>query len=445
MTLLAPKKLAQLRALMRALPEGLRERLVEAVRAGDETMGRLLDACSKDADTLARERMFAPLAPLSRDPATARPSLSHAPPAMLATVWNWISETLVPDIAEAMRVAVGDPLAEENPAHDDPLRAQLAEAITQAVAAVSDDPRGGKQLRHRLGVADFRAVLDVAVILRVAPVLREAMAGLPDDIGDVTEELSQLIRDRYDAACARDPDSGVWFLYLVMARLRRPWAVLRVFEKIARRGDDFLLSRTDVATIGDALLEDAAYFLAGFADTPGSLEAASEAAGALASFAQVTVGMTREIGIRKDGGWGQQIMALRQRAAQQMEAMHAEAVLRMDKAVPDPHKPVPARLKLTGEALEEAAGRAETLCVFMRLTRDDSSRAAAGGSHAQVMDRLMQRLDASAGAILALLRNGSADEHVNERAAVIARLMTALGQQEPASIFLRRTAAARAA
>ncbi|MCC5981580.1 MAG: hypothetical protein JJU26_07670 [Oceanicaulis sp.] len=445
MTALAPQKLAQLRALMRAVPEELRQRLIGAVSAGDETMGRLLEACAKDARTLARERFFRPLEPLSADPAIARPSLSHAPPAMLESAWNWIEEVLAPDIAAAMVAVTADPLAEDDPAHDDPLRARAAARIEEAVTAVKEDPRAGKQLRHRLGIADFRAVLEIAVILRVAPVLREALDGLPGEIGDISEELAQHIRDRYDLAYSKDPDAGVWFLYLLMARLKRPWVILRVFEKIVRRDDDFLLSRTDVASIGDAMLEDAGFFLNGFADPPPTLDAAHEAARALAQFAQITIGMTREIGIRKDGGWGRQIMALRQRAAQQMEAIHAEALLRMDKAVPDPHKPVAARLKLHGEALEKAASRAEILCVFIRLTRDDSSRAAAGGAHGQVMDRLMQRLEFSAGGILSALRNGSAEDHVDERAAVIARLMTALGQQEAASIFLRRTAAVRAA
>lgn len=445
MTTLAPHKLAQLRALMRALPEPLCAQLVGAVSAGDKTLGKLLAACARDPETAARELLFAPLAPLSLDPALARPSLSHAPPAMLETIWRWVSETLAPDIAGAMRSRVADPLAEDDPARDDPLRSRLAAAITSAVDAVRDDPRASKQLRHRLGVSDFRAVLDVAAVLRVAPVVRSALEGFPATIDEVTEERAAMIRDRYDAAYAQDPDSGVWFLYLVMARLKRPWEILRVFEKIARRDDDFLVSRTDVAAIGDAMLEDAAYYLTGFAEIPRSLEGAKDAAASLTQFAQVTVGMTREIGIRKDGGWGRQIMALRQKAAQQMEAIHAETLARLDKAVPDPYKPLPARLKLTGEALEKAAEKAEVLFVFLRLTRDDSARAAVSGAHSQVMDRLMQRLDASAEALLSLLRSGDADEHVNERAAVIARLMTALGQNEPASVFLRRTAAARAA
>lgn len=445
MTTLTPAKIAKLRALMRALPAALSARIVEAAAAGDEAMGRLLHACTRDAQTYVLERFFAPVAPLSLDPATARPSLAHIPPAMLATVWRWIGDTLAPDIVSDMQARCADPARPVDNAAEDALRAQASTRIVDAIKAVTDDPRATKHLRHLLGVSDFRAVRDLATILRAAPVLRKALADIPASIPELSEDLSKTLRDRYDAACSADPDSGVWFLYLVMARLQRPWGILRVFEKIARREDDFLLSRTDVATIGDALLEDAAFHVSGFADIPQTLEAARDMASALTQFATVTVGMSREIGIRKDGGWGRQIMTLRQRASAQMEAVHAAALTQLDKTVPDPHKPLPARLKLSGEALEAAASRMEVFCTFLRLTRDDASRAAVGGAHSAVLDRVNQRLDAAAEALLGQMRSQGGDPQHNERAAVIARLLTALGQQEPASVFLRRAAAARAA
>jgi len=445
MTTLTPAKIAQLRALMSAMPAALSARIVDATASGDEAMGQLLAACTKSAEAFARERFFAPLAPLSLDPAHARPSLAHIPPAMLDTVWRWLDETLAPEIAADMRKRCANPLVPADTVGEDRLREDASTRIIKAIEAVKDDPRAHKQLRHRLGVSDFRAVRDLATILRAAPVLREALAEIPQSIPELDEELSQTLRDRYDDACRKDPDAGVWLLYLVMARLVRPWAILRVFEKIVRRDDDFLLSRTDVATIGDALLEDAAFHVSGFAGIPSTSEAAHEMAAALTQFATVTVGMSREIGIRKDGGWGRQIMALRQRASAQMEAIHGAALTQLDKTVPDPHKHLPARLKLTGDALEAATGRMEVFCVFLRLTRDDASRAAVGGAHAAVLERVSQRLDMASEGLLAQMRSSPGDALLTERAAVIARLMNAFGQQESAAVFLRRAAAARAA
>lgn len=445
MTTLAPAKIAQLRALMRALPPALTSRIVDAAGAGDEGMGRLLAACTQDGETYARQRFFAPLAPLSLDPAHARPSLAHIPPAMLATVWAWMDESLAPGIVSAMRARCADPLEPVDNAGEDALRADASRRILTAIAEVNDDQRATKQLRHRLGISDFRAVCDLATILRAAPVLRAALRDFPERIDEFSEELSQALRDRYEAACQAEPDAGVWLLYLVMARLMRPWTILRVFEKIARREDDFLLSRTDVATIGNALLEDAAFHVSGFAEVPATLEAAHEMARALTQFATVTIGMSREIGIRKDGGWGRQILALRQRASAQMEAIHAAAIAQLDKALPDPRKALLPHLKLSGAALETAAARMEVYCTFLRLTRDDASRAAVSGAHAAVLERVDQRITMTAESLLGQMRANADDRLLDERAGVVARLMGALGQQEAASVFLRRAAAARAA
>jgi hypothetical protein len=445
MTTLTPAKIAQLRAVLRALPPALTVRIVEAAAAGDEAMGRLLAACSKDAEVYARERFFAPLAALSLDPAHARPSLAHVPPAMLATVWTWLDETLAPDIVVAMRAQCANPLLPPDMAQEDALRARASAQILSALADVEDDPRASKLLRRRLGVSDFRAVCDLATILRAAPVLRAALQDIPMTIRELTEDLSKTLRDRYEEACQKEPDAGVWLLYLVMARLMRPWTILRVFEKIARREDDFLLSRTDVATIGNALLEDAAFHVSGFAEVPATLEAAHEMARALTQFATVTIGMSREIGIRKDGGWGRQILALRQRASAQMEAIHAAAIAQLDKALPDPRKALLPHLKLSGAALETAAARMEVYCTFLRLTRDDASRAAVSGAHAAVLERVDQRITMTAESLLGQMRANADDRLLDERAGVVARLMGALGQQEAASVFLRRAAAARAA
>jgi len=87
----------------------------------------------------------------------------------------------------------------------------------------------------------------------------------------------------------------------------------------------------------------------------------------------------------------------------------------------------------------------EVFCVFLRLTRDDASRAAVGGAHAAVLDRISQRVDMASEVLLAQMRSSPGDGLLTERAAVLARLMNAFGQQESAAVFLRRAAAARAA
>jgi hypothetical protein len=62
--------------------------------------------------------------------------------------------------------------------------------------------------------------------------------------------------------------------------------------------------------------DDAEHHLTGFATPPQTVRAGRGVPRrALTDFAAVTVGMTREIGIRKDGAWGQKLFELRSRRA----------------------------------------------------------------------------------------------------------------------------------
>lgn len=446
MTSFTPAKIARLRALLQTLPGAMTDRLILAAGEGDPMLARLLGFCALEPEEAARARFFAPLAPLSGDPADTRPSLAYAPPAVLESVWHWIADELDPEAAEAAREAAGH-FANDDVGDLDPVRVRVAEAILASIARLDEDPKAEKRLRHRLGVHDFKAVRDVAVILRAAPVLRRALDGLPSAIEEISDSLSADLRDRYERAADDDPDAGAWFLYFVMARLTRPWRILRAFERIGKRGDDLLLSRTDMAGIGDALLLDAEHHLAGFSRSPVTRGEAETACRSLAEFATVTVGMTREIGIRKDGAWGQKLVALRTRAAAQMERIHARARTVFDPLLAPPRPGRAARVNPPAESGSKEFDEALALAVFLRGAAADASRAAVGGAHQQLLGDLKTELDELGQHLLRQLRDDDAEHAVKARQRLedVARLLIALGQKEEASILLRRTAAAKAA
>lgn len=446
MSSLSPDKIEKLRALLGALPRGLEHRLVGAAEMSDPALAKLLRYCTTDPETAARDHFFAPLAPLSQDPAVARPSLACAPPAVLESVWRWISDELAPEAASAAREAVGDLDDTPDAAALDAQRIVAAEAISSAVEALEDDPRALKRVRRMLGLSELAPVRHVATLLRIAPVLREALDGVDETLDELDEDLAADLRDRYEAAVEADPDAGGWFLYMVMARLTKPWRILRVFERIAGRGDDFLISRTEMTGIGDALLLDAEHHLAGFSDPPRSLPEAEDAAYALSQFSAVTVGMTREIGIRKDGPWGQRLLKLRNAAASRMQAIHAEAERAADRVLPDPRRIGGRRGTPYPGADSPDFLRFEALCRFLHLTRSDASRAAVGGAHQRVSDSLKDRLDTLGHALIAQLRGGTGDREALETIlADVARLLEAFDEAETASVLVRRGAAARAA
>lgn len=435
-------KMDKLRLLLSSLPADMTDRLVRVARHGDPPMGRLLEFCAAPLDVAVRRRVFRPLAPISGAPGADRPSRCLTPEPMLDRIWAWLAEEHDPALVErACAIACTNVMAPPKGQMDE-VRLAVAASIEAAVKAAEADPKAAKKLRARLDVDNFAPVLRAAAALRATPALRAALAGLPDPIVDLTEGLTVTIRDQYEAAAAADPDAGLWALFMVMARLDRPWRILRVFERIARREDDLLVSQTDMAHLGDALLSDAEHHLTGFAHAPATSAEAADAAQALADFAAVTVGMTREIGIRKEGPWGKRMFELRAKASAQMEVIHKVARDVIRRATPEALNGKGKPKSKDGENLPE---RAAALCRFLRLTRDDAARAAVGGAHASLMDELAERLESAGQKVLDGLRAGGDPAAGAQRLADIAALMKAIGNNEAGDILLRRSAAAQAA
>ena len=444
MTEMSADKLARVNVLLSSLPGDMAERMCTAAAKGDPALGRLLTYCRLGAEESARRRFFEPLDPVSGDPGAHRPSRAYAPAALQQTIWSWLDE-IAPDVTAAAREAASD-FDTDAPGRLDGMRVRAAEVMVEQIHGLKDNPKAAKKLRARLEMTDFEPIENVASLLRAAPVTRAALDGLPAYIGEFTDELSASVRDRYETACDRDPDAAVWVLFLVMARMDRPWRLLRVFERIARREDDLLLSRTDMAEIGEALLLDAEHHLDGFAAAPQTVAEAEAAAGALADFAAVTVGMTREIGIRKDGAWGAKLFELRQRASENMTRLHRAALDAFKRATPEEgglKRPVGPAPK-SGEPGHE---RACALGRFLIITRDDSSRAAVGNAHQATLEEINERLERFADKLLYSIRSGTGDqvETLSARLEDVAGLMRETGAGEAAEIFLRRVAAARAA
>jgi len=443
---LPDKKLSQLRALLNSLPGDMADRLCHAAGQGDPVLGRLLDYCRLEPDEAARKLFFAPLAPLSGDPQTCRPSRSYTPEGELKRIWPWLRDEVAPEAAKAARAAAADFDAPEDPLRLDDPRREAGAAILEIVKSLEDEGKKQKRLCARLEINSLEPLRRVGVLLRVSPVLQAELANIPVVIDELNDKLSVLIHARYEAAMEADPDAGVWLLFMIMARMERPWRLLRVFERITKRGDDFLLSRTDMSAVGDALLTDAEHYLAGFSKTPETAEDVEPAVIALTGFAQVTVGMTREIGIRKDGAWGQKLFELRARASAQMENIHDTARSVFESVTPEAGGSRSRRHKtpVRGEAEFE---RAAALGRFLYLTKDDASRAAAGNAHAVLLGEIRERLEITGQRVLDELRRGvSKDRAASEsRLEDIALLMRALNDDDGANVLLRRTAAALAA
>jgi len=442
---LTPAKSDRLSLLLSTLPGVVVEQLLSVAHEADPSLGRLLAFCKAGPERAARDLFFLPAAPIIADRAVTKPSLAQIPEALIAPLWDWIKTEVTPEAADMALEQASQ--FDDPPGEDalDEMRFTVATRITQILDDLKEEPKAAKQLRHRLGVTDFDDVRAVAEFLKAAPSVRIAMEGAPARIEDLNDTISAALRDRYEDAAEAQPEAGVWVLLMMLPRLKKPWQLLRVFERIARREDDFLLSRTDMSSVGEALLDDAEFYLAGFARAPKTMAEAEASAERLADFATVTIGMTREIGIRKDGAWGQKLFALRNAASTQMEAIHEMARQTFKKAVPETGGP--RRLRPIPHPGEPEFDEAEAMGQFLYRVKDDASRAAVGNAHNTLLDELRHQLEDVGTELLEGLRTGSSKDAEADytRLNEIVRLMDVLGEREAGAVLLRRAAAAKAA
>ena len=418
--------------------------LVDLALELDPGMARMLEYCRYGADGAASRLFFLPLQDVIGDSTRVEPSKALVPENLLTPLWNWISDLDPEAASDAMDAAssftdkpVDEPL--------DEVRIRVAGGIVKALDELEHDPRESKRLRQQLGVTRFDEVRSIAGMLNSIPALREALDGLPDEIEEMGDEVCAELRDRYEQAIEETPESGVWVLLMIMAKVHKPWRMLRVFERIARRDDDFLLTHTDMSSIGDALLSDAEFYLKGFRNAPRTPEEVETAVRAVTQFAAVTVGMTREIGIRKDGAWGQRLFELRNAASQQMERIHDEARRMFDRALPEtgPRR----RQRQLAHPGEPDFDEAEAVCDFLYRVKDDAARAAVGNAHALLLDEFREITEKLGEGILARLRRNVSDDEKADLARLreVTRFLDILGMRSAGEVLLRRAAAAQAA
>ena len=441
---LPAKKMDQLRALLSALPDSMTVQLRVAAEHADPDLAALLRAClgddSQPDDTAAFEAFFKPLQPVSQEGDDVPPSRCYTPVSVQKRVWDWMLEDQADGLLDDVSAIIERPNYLDQDL--DQLRHGFSEKIKAELGKAAEDPRYEKRLRSNLLMRDFRNLEVMASLLRCAPILRRALKDVPLALDDIPEDLSIVIRDQYDWSIDQDPEAGVWVLAMIMARLVKPWRLFRVFERITKREDDLLASQTDMSHIGDALLADAEYYLSGFASVPTDMESSLRAIEALEAFSAISVGMTREIGIRKDGAWGKRLFALRDKASQNMTRIHYQARTCIEATLPEA---VMARKRRASERPEYA--RAEALAVFLGRTKNDAGRAAVGSVHNSLISDLAEMCDSAGEAILSDLRNnGSKDPEASEtRVRQIAAVLDGLGYPEDAAILVRRTVAALAA
>jgi hypothetical protein len=103
---------------------------------------------------------------------------------------------------------------------------------------------------------------------------------------------------------------------------------------MSRKTNEILFSQTDMGIVGDILLADMENLALDIASVrPDTLDPEA-LLNKLERFVQMSGGLVREIGVRRDGKWGQRLIKIRQLASDAMDALIARAPREITAALP---------------------------------------------------------------------------------------------------------------
>ena len=435
------------------MPAEKRTALLATARAGKdadaataslfEILSSIDDAIRDPAGELAKPYVLAPLRSLVGDPSKVPPSRFRFTPEDLSKIWGWLARHLAKDMVETAkkcRKPESDPIWFE-------FRRTAGRALHDAILAAERVPKDMTALMKRFGGAEAKGMLvDAASLLTYSEEISVAMKTLPDKIAELDPDLVEQIREMHEKLSEETPEAALWVLLLTIGRLAEPWQIFRVVAKIGKREDDLVVSKTDLAAVGDAILADTGFFAAKLKQPPQTLEEAKVSAGLFGQFVAHSNGMTSEFGIRKAGRWGQVLFSLRAEASSNAEKILNKIPLALDGGLPEPRRGRSGRIIPAQLPSEAAIDKAEGLLHFLHSSREHTNAAAIASTHKRILDIAEKRMT-EAGAMLVDLVASS--EGQNRTAAqdgleITARLMEVTGFGEQASLLRRRGLAAAA-
>jgi hypothetical protein len=444
---------AKLEALWRSMSAEQRTALLATAKAGKdadasaaqlfEVLSTVDEATRDPAGELAKPYVLAPLRNLVGDPSKVPPSRFRFSPEDLSKIWGWLARHLAKDMVETAkkcRKPESDPIWFE-------FRRTAGKALKDAIAAAERVPKDMTALMKRFGGGDAKGMLvDAASLLTHCEEISTAMKTLPDKIVELDPDLVEQIREMHESLSEETPEAALWVLLLTIGRLAEPWQIFRVVAKIGNREDDLVVSKTDLAAVGDAILADTGFFASKLKQPPQTLEEAKASAHVFDQFVAHSNGMTSEFGIRKAGRWGQVLFSLRAEASSNVEKTLNKIPLALDNGLPEPRRGRSGRIIPAQLPSEAAIDKAEGLLFFLNSCREHTNAAAIASTHKRILDVCEKRMT-DAGALLVDLVASSEGQNrttAQDGLEITARLMESGGMVEPANLLRRRGLAAAA-
>ncbi len=369
---------------------------------------------------------------------------------VIQPLWSWLETELLPDALPDMAQRIVDHTLKGDAAARDTtvsvMHASVAAAIAAALGDVRRDGARRREIETRLGgesgIEDARAI---AAALSIAPVMLKLQSALPLGAADFDESLVTAVKELYEEAREKSPEAALYVAFGAMARLAEPWQILRLARKVAHYRNDMLISRSELAVLGEALLADMDRIArAAESKRPGHADL-DMLRGEIKRFARISRGFTSEIDLRRHGEWGQRLLGARARLSAAISQEMARFETDLPRALPlhqigQYGRGGPLRPDIS--AAPDTA-RTERMSACLRFLEGLSPICEAVGaqSHCRsVRSQITVYLNTYEDRLLEELRTATGTARINAEAfiEIAARFREALGEDRTADILRRR-------
>jgi hypothetical protein len=292
-------------------------------------------------------------------------------------------------------------------------------------------------------------VESIARYLDLAPLVRMALAKLPDWMGRMTDDRAAAIRVAYKDAVELADDAGPRFLEMLAANLPEPWLIMRILSAVMDHPAERYVAVSELASFAERVLDDVDQQLNQFRlfDPAGGREAGLAAGEAIHNAAMEIVEFENAIELNRESPWGKRVMQQRQTLAQLAENRLAQIDKALEAAMPLQMvkfgKGVRGQPRLVDDPNPAALRRAEGLMAFFDVSRHFASQSGYGSARAKTAEKIEARLDQYVEDLLEMLRTQEAEMLARVRGylEVSAGMMEAARGEKAGRVVRRRAAA----
>ena len=368
----------------------------------------------------------------------------------IALVWTWLENDLLPDAMPDLCRHVTEKTLEGDKAALDAavsvMHASASRAMLAELERARKDAAYCRELERRLsgeeGLEDARKIADV---LSIAPAMLRLQNMLPKPIENFDEVMVGQVRDLYDEVSEEAPERAIYIAYGVAGRLAEPHQVLRLARRIAHQRNDMLISRTELAVLGEDILSEMEEIASeAEASRPGRTDL-EKMLKQVKRFTRLSKGLTSEIDLRRCGEWGQRLLAARATFSAALAEELSRIELILVRALPLQQigaygRGAPQRPDLSGAPSEERSEKAHAALRFLYGITPYGEAVGAQSHCCSVTKQVNAYLDAYEDRLLEELRLSDGEKRDNARLylELVAHFREELGYVDQADILRRR-------